>query len=117
MTGRLLAVKVLVVQDTGAYLPFGIITEWVGATTLPGPYVLPNYHMDMTITLTNKVPCSPLRGNGRPQAVFVMERLVDRIAQYLGKGPSGCAGSELNPAGADAVQGRIDGARQQPGLL
>ena len=83
--GRLLAVKVLVVQDTGAYLPFGIITEWVGATTLPGPYVLPNYHMDMTITLTNKVPCSPLRGNGRPQAVFVMERLVDRIAQYLGK--------------------------------
>jgi aerobic carbon-monoxide dehydrogenase large subunit len=83
--GRVLAVKVLVIQDTGAYMPFGIITEWVGATTLPGPYVLPNYRMDMTITLTNKVPCSPLRGNGRPQAVFVMERLIDRIAQYLGK--------------------------------
>jgi carbon-monoxide dehydrogenase large subunit len=83
--GRVLAVKVLVIQDTGAYMPFGIITEWVGATTLPGPYVLPNYRMDMTIALTNKVPCSPLRGNGRPQAVFVMERLMDRIAQYLGK--------------------------------
>jgi carbon-monoxide dehydrogenase large subunit len=83
--GRLLGIKVVVIHDIGAYLPWGIIQPWIGATTLPGPYVLPNYHMDLTLTITNKVPCVPLRGNGRPQAVFVMERLMDRIAQYLGK--------------------------------
>jgi carbon-monoxide dehydrogenase large subunit len=83
--GRLLGIKVVVIHDIGAYLPWGIIQPWIGATTLPGPYVLPNYHMDLTLTITNKVPCVPLRGNGRPQAVFVMERLMDRIAQYLGE--------------------------------
>jgi carbon-monoxide dehydrogenase large subunit len=83
--GRLLGIHVQVFHDIGAYLPWGIIQPWIGATTLPGPYVLPNYHMDLTLTMTNKVPCVPLRGNGRPQAVFVMERLMDRIAQYLGK--------------------------------
>jgi carbon-monoxide dehydrogenase large subunit len=92
--GRLLAVNVSVIHDIGAYLPWGVITPWIGATTLPGPYVLPNYHMDLTITVTNKVPCVPLRGNGRPQAVFVMERLMDRIAQHLDKDPA--AVRELN---------------------
>jgi aerobic carbon-monoxide dehydrogenase large subunit len=82
--GRIRAVDVRVVHDTGAFVPWGIITPIIGATTLPGPYVLPAYRLQMRVALTNKVACSPLRGTGRPQAVFVMERLVDRIAQALG---------------------------------
>ena len=37
----------------------------------------------MTVALTNKVPTAPVRGAGRPQAVFIMERLMDRIAREL----------------------------------
>lgn len=81
--GRLIAVKASLIHDTGAYLPWGIITTWIGASTLPGPYVLPNYRMDVTVALTNKVGTSPVRGTGRPQAVFIMERLIDRMAQAL----------------------------------
>jgi carbon-monoxide dehydrogenase large subunit len=81
--GHLIAVKVSLIHDTGAYLPWGIITTWIGASTLPGPYVLPNYRMDVTVALTNKVGTSPVRGTGRPQAVFIMERLIDRMAQAL----------------------------------
>jgi len=92
--GRIQAVDVEVVHDTGAYIPWGIITPIIGATTLPGPYVLPAYRLQMTVALTNKVATSPLRGTGRPQAVFVMERLVDRIAQHLGLDPA--AVRELN---------------------
>jgi carbon-monoxide dehydrogenase large subunit len=40
--------------------------------------------MDVTVTLTNKVPVSSVRGAGYPQASFVMERLMDRVARELG---------------------------------
>jgi aerobic carbon-monoxide dehydrogenase large subunit len=85
--GKLIAIRVGVIHDTGAYLPWGVITPMIGATTLPGPYVLPNYKMVVHVALTNKIATSPLRGTGRPQAVFTIERLLDRIAQALDLDP------------------------------
>lgn len=61
-----------IIHDTGAYLPWGVITPMIGATTLPGPYVLPNYKMVVHVALTNKIATSPLRGTGRPQAVLAL---------------------------------------------
>jgi carbon-monoxide dehydrogenase large subunit len=49
-----------------------------------GPYVLPAYRLDINWCLTNFVPCAPTRGAGRPQGMYVMERLLDRIADKLG---------------------------------
>ena len=48
-----------------------------------GPYVVPAYQLDTIVVLTNKVPTTPVRGAGRPQAVFAMERLLDRVAREL----------------------------------
>ncbi len=50
---------------------------------MPGPYVIPSFHLDVSVAFTNKVPTSPVRGAGRPQACVVMERLMDRVAHEL----------------------------------
>jgi len=71
-------------HDTGAFVPWGIIMPYIAAVTVPGPYRVPNYRLDMTVVLTNKVATTPVRGAGRPQAVFVMERLMDAAARKLG---------------------------------
>lgn len=86
--GVLLGVKGTLIHDAGAYLPWGIIMPYISATTLPGPYKLPAYRMAVTVAFTNLVPTTPLRGAGRPQAVFAMERLMDAVAQKLGLDPA-----------------------------
>jgi aerobic carbon-monoxide dehydrogenase large subunit len=81
--GTLLAVRDTFLHDTGAYTPYGIIVPIITACTLPGPYRLKHYRSEFTVLYTNKVPVSPYRGAGRPHAVFVMERIMDRIASEL----------------------------------
>ena len=81
-------IKGTLIHDAGAYLPWGIIMPYISATTLPGPYKLPAYRMAVTIAFTNLVPTTPLRGAGRPQAVFAMERLMDAVAAKLGLDPA-----------------------------
>src|SRR5262249_49340041 len=82
--GKILALAGTMLHDTGAYLPWGIIAPYIAATTLPGPYVVPAYRIEVTVVLTNRVPTTVVRGAGRPQAVFAMERLMDRVARELG---------------------------------
>jgi len=85
---KLLAVRGTMLHDTGAYLPWGVVLPFIAATTVPGPYVLPAYELNVTVAYTNKVPTTPVRGAGRPQAVFAMERLLDRAARELGLDPA-----------------------------
>ena len=82
--GRLRGLRGRLVHDCGAYLPWGLVLPWIAATTVPGPYVLPAYHMELVAAYTNKISCTPVRGAGRPQAVFVMERMMDVAARGLG---------------------------------
>lgn len=82
--GKLLGVRGKMIHDSGAYMPWGIISPYISATTLPGPYILPTYELETRVALTNKVAVTPVRGAGRPQAVFAMERLMDRAADKLG---------------------------------
>lgn len=81
--GTLLAVRDVFLHDTGAYTPYGIIVPIITACSLPGPYRLKHYYSEFTVLYTDKVPVSPYRGAGRPHAVFVMERIMDRIAREL----------------------------------
>src|SRR5438067_213238 len=85
---KLLGVRGAMLHDSGAYLPWGVVLPYIAATTVPGPYVLPAYALDVTVAYTNKVPTTPVRGAGRPQAVFAMERLMDRAAQELHLDPA-----------------------------
>src|SRR5712671_3161909 len=86
--GKLLGVRGTMLHDSGAYLPWGVVLPYIAATTVPGPYVLPAYELDVTVAYTNKVPTTPVRGAGRPQAVFAMERLMDRAARELHLDPA-----------------------------
>ena len=82
--GKILGVRGGMIHDTGAYMPWGIISPYISATTVPGPYVIANYQIEVQVALTNKVAVTPVRGAGRPQAVFAMERLLDKAAHALG---------------------------------
>jgi aerobic carbon-monoxide dehydrogenase large subunit len=82
--GRILGVRGTLLHDTGAFVPWGIIMPYIAAATVPGPYVIPSYCLDVTVALTNKIATTPVRGAGRPQAVFAIERLLDRAADALG---------------------------------
>jgi carbon-monoxide dehydrogenase large subunit len=76
------------VHDEGAYLPWGLTVPWIAATTVPGPYVIPSFKMEVLVAFTNKISTTPVRGAGRPAGVFVMERLMDRVARELNLDPA-----------------------------
>jgi carbon-monoxide dehydrogenase large subunit len=86
--GRILALETSFVHDSGAYCPYGLIIPVITAAQLPGPYRLDNYRYDFTAVFTNLVPTSPYRGAGRPHAAYVMERVIDRLADELGLDPA-----------------------------
>ncbi|MFD3851738.1 aerobic carbon-monoxide dehydrogenase large subunit [Streptomyces microflavus] len=81
--GKVLALDVRFIHDTGAYTPYGIIVPHVTATQILGPYHIPAYRAEFRSLYTNTVIVTPYRGAGRPQACFVMERTLDTIARYL----------------------------------
>ena len=86
--GEILGLRGRLVHDGGAYVPHGIVLPLIAGTTVPGPYVVPNFALDVTVALTNLVPTTPVRGAGRPQAVFAMERLMDKAARALALDPA-----------------------------
>lgn len=85
--GRILAVRDRVLKDSGAYMPVGIGTPVNTAVHLLGPYHVPNYESSITIVTTNKTPNAPYRGAGRPEATFVIERLIDLVARATNLDP------------------------------
>jgi carbon-monoxide dehydrogenase large subunit len=82
--GRILGMRGRLLHDLGAYALQDVNLPYNSASTLAGPYVVPNFAMEVAVTVTNKVPVSSVRGAGYPQASFVMERLMDRLARELG---------------------------------
>jgi aerobic carbon-monoxide dehydrogenase large subunit len=77
-------VRGTLINDQGAYTPQGINVSYNSATSLPGPYRLPAYHLRVLAVETNKVPTMPVRGAGYPQGAFAIERLLDLAASKLG---------------------------------
>jgi carbon-monoxide dehydrogenase large subunit len=96
--GTLLGFRGTLLHDAGAYVPWGIITPFISASTVPGPYLLPAYEMKVTCVLTNKVPVTPVRGAGRPQAAFTMERMMDLAAREMGRDPADLRRQNYIPA-------------------
>ncbi|MCY4487515.1 MAG: xanthine dehydrogenase family protein molybdopterin-binding subunit [Deltaproteobacteria bacterium] len=86
--GRILALKDRFLLDNGAYNPMGLTDAYNTSAHLQGPYRVPNLAVTGTCVATNKVPNAPYRGAGRPEAVFVMERCIDRIAAELDLDPA-----------------------------
>jgi aerobic carbon-monoxide dehydrogenase large subunit len=83
-SAEILGVRGVLINDQGAYTPQGINVSYNSATSLPGPYRLPAYHLKVLAVETNKVPTMPVRGAGYPQGAFAIERLLDLAASKLG---------------------------------
>ena len=90
-SGRVLALRARAVSDAGAYhvFPLTQALEPLGtAMILPGPYLTSAYAWEALAVRTNKSPLGPYRGVGMTMAAFVMERLLDRVAERLGLDPA-----------------------------
>jgi len=87
--GTLLAVRDKIVADFGASGMFWTEVQpaMLASASIPGPYRLRYYDFDLWCVATNKGPCGPHRGFGRPVAAYVMERMMDIIARKLGMSP------------------------------
>ena len=83
--GRFLALRLDVVANLGAYLSqFAPFVPWLGATMATGPYKIGAVSARVRGVYTHTVPVDAYRGAGRPEAAYVLERLVDRCARELG---------------------------------
>jgi carbon-monoxide dehydrogenase large subunit len=74
--------------DLGAYNPWGIVQPYNTVAHLLGPYRIRDAAFDGRAVVTNKTPHAPYRGAGRPEAVFVMDRLLDMLARQIGLDPA-----------------------------
>ncbi|MEN8145574.1 MAG: xanthine dehydrogenase family protein molybdopterin-binding subunit [Gemmatimonadota bacterium] len=81
--GIILGVHDVFWHDTGAYDPYGLTLPINSQCTLLGPYQVPNYYSEFRVVFTSKPIVTPVRGAGRQQGVFVMERLLDIAAREL----------------------------------
>ncbi len=87
--GRLLGLKVHTIADLGAFLANSTALVPVGTPSmLSGPYQLTAIESQVLATFTNKVPTAAYRGAGRPEAAYMLERTMDRIALELGLDPA-----------------------------
>src|SRR6476469_3972826 len=86
--GNFLGVRVKTIAAAGAFIQVGSQSFIGNLGTLAGVYKTPALHADVTCVFTNTNPVRPYRGNGRPEAAYVIERLVDLAADQLGIDPS-----------------------------
>ncbi|HYB56448.1 MAG TPA: xanthine dehydrogenase family protein molybdopterin-binding subunit [Alphaproteobacteria bacterium] len=84
--GKFLALKVLTKANLGAYLSTfaPCIPTYLYATLLAGNYATPTIYCSVRAVFTNTVPVDAYRGAGRPEATYVVERLVDEAARISG---------------------------------
>ncbi|MDP2607183.1 MAG: molybdopterin-dependent oxidoreductase [Deltaproteobacteria bacterium] len=85
--GKILALKNTFLYDTGAYST-SLVVPWITLATIPGPYKIPNLQLEFKAVYTNKVTAMVVRGAGRPQACYVMEKVMNRIARETGIDPA-----------------------------
>jgi carbon-monoxide dehydrogenase large subunit len=88
--GKFLAMRVSTLANMGAYLSTfsTAIPTYLYATLLAGQYTTPVIYAEVKAGFTNTVPVDAYRGAGRPEATYVVERLVDAAAHELGIDPA-----------------------------
>src|ERR1700758_2183863 len=87
--GKVLAYRVRSVGGTGAYMSgvANIMPLVLGPFVQTGVYDLPLVHFEVKTVMTNTAPVGAYRGAGRPEAVFIVERLFDAAARKIGMDP------------------------------
>jgi carbon-monoxide dehydrogenase large subunit len=86
--GRFLALDLDIVADMGAYLScYAPYIPWLGAGMATGAYDIPAAHVRLRAVYSNTVPVDAYRGAGRPEASYLIERVVDAAARELDVAP------------------------------
>ncbi len=82
--GRFLALRVDVLADLGAYLSqYAPYIPWLGVTMATGPYDIGGFHGRLRCFYSHRPPVDAYRGAGRPEAAYLLERLVDECAREM----------------------------------
>jgi len=88
--GKLTALSCVAFSNVGAYpvinapgQPLALIGR-----SIPGAYVIPHSSYEINVVYTNKVPTAPMRGSGRAEAIFLIERAIEMFARKIGKDPA-----------------------------
>ncbi|HUZ67714.1 MAG TPA: molybdopterin cofactor-binding domain-containing protein, partial [Beijerinckiaceae bacterium] len=87
--GRFLGFQIKIAANVGAYTQPG--AQGSGTSnlgTLAGVYTIPAIRVDVTGVYTNTNPMRPYRGNGRPEAAYIIERMIDLAADQLKMDPA-----------------------------
>ncbi len=85
--GRLLALRVGIVQDVGAYPTDGVGLPFLTAAMSGGCYKIPRIATRIRAVATNTTPIGSYRGAGRPEAAYMIERVMDLVARETGLDP------------------------------
>lgn len=87
--GRVTALRVDTLANCGAYLapPTAPVPLALGAKVITGVYAIPAVDMRVRAVLTNTVTTSAYRGAGRPESIYIIERMMDEAAAELGMDP------------------------------
>ncbi len=85
--GKIVAVEAEAIADGGAYASTSAEVLKDIALFMTGSYEVPNILVESSVVYTNNIPCGAFRGFGTPQAHFVCETMVTRLAQSLGLDP------------------------------
>ena len=85
--GTILGIKAKTLHDVGAYLRYEPVGALLWIQVSSGSYRFKNLRMDVNAVVTNKGPVAPIRGYGRVQHLWMLERTVDQVARQLGLDP------------------------------
>ncbi|MGH3277005.1 MAG: xanthine dehydrogenase family protein molybdopterin-binding subunit, partial [Streptosporangiaceae bacterium] len=86
--GTVLAYRLEILQDGGAYPRIGAILPSLTILMAPGPYAIPRAQAWATVVVTNTTPIGAYRGAGRPEATATLERAMDLFAAEIGADPA-----------------------------
>jgi aerobic carbon-monoxide dehydrogenase large subunit len=86
--GHITAIRDRFVLDSGVACPYPLSSAYNVASHFRSMYRIPNFAIDSECVLTHKMFNLPYRGAGRPEAAFVMDRVINAVAQQLGLDPA-----------------------------
>ena len=86
--GRLLAYRLDIVQDCGAYPAIGAVLPFLTKMMAPGTYAIERIESSARSVVTNTTPVGAYRGAGRPEAAAAIERAIDLFAAEIGMDPA-----------------------------
>ena len=113
--GRFLGLEISSIADMGAYLsavgPHCPTNAF--STAMGGVYAIPAMHLEVRGAFTNSLPVDAYRGAGKPEANYIIERLVDAAARSLGRDPAALRAMNMLPNAPHrtAMGMAVDGGR------